>query len=347
MREKNRIKSLLDTGNGSIFKPDFNNGSLGAKIALLEWLGFGRLLENRQFSNEDAVVCEIAEKMKFHRFEMRAALGISISDRTKSMQLAQQLVGLIGYSFPLLRKQGGRGQQIRIYGTAAAEFERDKDGEIIKGEDGLAIPLSDGRDAVFAAWLLRDKEALEKDAKDKRAEEMRIEQAKAIEMRRENLTRKREFEKATEKGLYQPLAKAQEEIHLNQQSPETQKSDIELLIDKLELCQSADDFQLIANKHDSEMIEDAILFADNKHQLKIWQKAEVSTENSIKIGDVVEFFNPDNLPGSKQFESLALKVINILAGSLAFCRLPDGNEASFGVRTLRRSHDSLISTAAS
>jgi hypothetical protein len=134
---------------------------------------------------------------------------------------------------------------------------------------------------------------------------------------------------------------------LSEKSEKAVKTDLELLTEKLELCQSADEFRLIANTYDSEMVEDAILFADNKYQLKIWQKAEISTENSIKIGDVVEFFNPDNLPESKQFESFALKVINILAGSLAFCRLPDGNEASFGLRTLRRSHDSLNPTAAS
>ena len=283
IREKNLVKSLLESGEGAIFKPDFNKSALGTKIALLDWLGFDRLLEDRQFCNNDAVICEIAEKIKSHRFEMKAVLGISISAKTKPMQLAQQLLGLIGYSFPFLRKQGGRGQQIRIYGTAAADFERDKDGEIIKGEDGLAIPLSDEREKVFAAWLVRDREALEKDAKDKRAEEMRIEQAKAMEMRREELTRKREFEKATGTGLYQPLAKVQksdiksleiEETHLNQQSPETQKSDFELLVDQLELCQNADEFRLVADMHNSEKLEDAILFADNKHLLRTWQKAE-------------------------------------------------------------------------
>jgi hypothetical protein len=284
-RESNQAKSLLESGDGSIFKPDFNKGLLGTKIALLDWLGFDRLLEDRQFSNNDAVIGEITEKMKSHRFEMRAALGISISAKTKPMQLAQQLLSLIGYSFPLLRKQGGRGQQIRIYGAAAAKFECDEQGKIIKGADGLAIPLPDGREEVFASWLVRDKERIEQETVDKLAEERRIEQSKAIDIRLEQMRieiairkeqgkKKREFEQRTKTGRYQPLEQLSPDDLKSEIAPNVPKSDFELLVEQLELCQNAEEFQKIANKHDSEKLEDAIVFANNKHLLRTWRKAE-------------------------------------------------------------------------
>ncbi|MFP4409968.1 hypothetical protein [Coleofasciculus sp.] len=69
---------------------------------------------------------------------------------------AQKLVGLIGYRFPQLRREGSRGDRQLIYGAAAAFFEMDCMGKLIKDDSGQAIPLPDGRDEVFQAWLLQD-----------------------------------------------------------------------------------------------------------------------------------------------------------------------------------------------
>lgn len=321
-----------------VYQPD--NKSTAPKVKAILESGIFDFVDvtdpNRVYTGDSEEATQFIQKVFQASRNLSEAFDMKLSSQSKPIRIANSLLEKVGLKL------------VRL--TKAKSDNRYK-----LCEKRLNDP---DRLAVLAAFDVKRQQALEEKAK-REAERLavmqayqerlqrEIEQAKAIEMRREELTRKREFEKATGTGLYKPLAEVQEEIHLNQQSPETQKSDIELLIDKLELCQNADEFRALANTYNSEMIEDAILFASNKYQLKTWQKVEISTENSIKIGDVVEFFNPDNLPGSKQFENLALKVINILAGSLAFCLLPDGNEASFGVRTLRRSHDSLNPTAAS
>jgi hypothetical protein len=155
-REASVTRNMLEAGEGAVFMPDFNRSMLGVKIALLDWLGFERLLEQREFSSEDSTILDIAQKAKAHNFEMRAGLGISISEKHSPMAIAQRLVGLIGYQFPFLRKEGARGSQIRIYGAAAADFQRDEERNILKDSQGQAIPISDGRDEVFAAWIERD-----------------------------------------------------------------------------------------------------------------------------------------------------------------------------------------------
>ena len=57
----------------------------------------------------------------------------------------------------------------------------------------------------------------------------------------------------------------------------------------------------------------------------------------IKVGHTAHYINPDKIPGFHKFENLDLTVILLIPeGHLAICRLPDGTEESFGIRTLRR-----------
>jgi putative DNA primase/helicase len=61
-----------------------------------------------------------------------------------------------------------------------------------------------------------------------------------------------------------------------------------------------------------------------------------SVPAEITPGDYVRFINPHKLPESRQFEKLTLMVVEILAGCLAICLLPDGSNKSFGVTTLEK-----------
>jgi hypothetical protein len=155
-REANVARKQLEAGDGAVFKPDFNKRQIGAKIETLDTIGFDKLMQHREFSSDDPELISIANYAKQHAFEIKAATGVTISQTDYPMAIAQKIVGLIGYRFPLLRREGGKGNQVRIYGAAAADFLRDDEGKIIINDQGQAIPVVDGRDEVFAAWLEKD-----------------------------------------------------------------------------------------------------------------------------------------------------------------------------------------------
>jgi len=162
-RDKASAQKMLDEGEGAIFKPDFNQKQLGAKIAVLDLIGFIKLLQKREYPQNDPVLLEIAEFCKQHRYEIEALLGIKILPGDSPIAIAQKLLGLIGYRLPRLRREGsGRDGSVRVYvyGAAAPSFERDCRGKLLLDDSGQARALPDGRDEVFAAWLLRD-EALQ------------------------------------------------------------------------------------------------------------------------------------------------------------------------------------------
>ncbi len=59
----------------------------------------------------------------------------------------------------------------------------------------------------------------------------------------------------------------------------------------------------------------------------------------IKVECIAHYVNPDKIPGFHKFENLDLTVVQLNPeGHLAICRLPDGTEETFGIRTLRRSN---------
>ena len=172
-REKNVMSNALKNGDGDYFKPDTNSKLINKKIAALDWLEFSRLLEDKEFSGLDPVVREIFDKCmeinpktgkQDNLYIIKLALGIDLSKEKYPMSLCQRLVGLIGYKFPRLRRDGSRGNRVQIYGKAAPEFLINDAGKLVLDDDGQAAAVSDGRDEVFAAWLLRDAAAVEKAA---------------------------------------------------------------------------------------------------------------------------------------------------------------------------------------
>jgi hypothetical protein len=61
----------------------------------------------------------------------------------------------------------------------------------------------------------------------------------------------------------------------------------------------------------------------------------------LQIGDTVQYMNPDKLENCCQFEGIDLTIDHIWrtggdgSGDLALCRMPDGTQKTFGLRTLR------------
>jgi hypothetical protein len=64
--------------------------------------------------------------------------------------------------------------------------------------------------------------------------------------------------------------------------------------------------------------------------------ASLIDSSVITVGDIVQFMNPDDLPRSRQFENLDLRVLELIGGSVAECQLPDGQKQTFGLCTLRK-----------
>lgn len=155
-REANVARKQLEAGDGAVFKPDFNKRQIGAKIWTLDTIGFDKLMQQREFRADDPELLSIANYCKQHVFEIKTATGVNISQRDSPITIAKTLVGLIGYDFPYLGKKGARGNQVRVYGAAAADFLRDDEGKILLNDQGQATPVSDGREEVFAAWLEKD-----------------------------------------------------------------------------------------------------------------------------------------------------------------------------------------------
>ena len=175
-REKSIMSIALKNGDGDYFKPDTNSKSIVKKIAAFDWLGFDGLLKDGEFSNQHSLIQEIFDKCmavnpktgrQDNLYIIKLVLGIDLSKEKYPMALCQRVVGLIGYRFPFLRREGSRGNRIRIYGKAASEFLINDVGKLVLDAEGRAVSVSDGREEVFVAWLLRDAAAVEKAASEK------------------------------------------------------------------------------------------------------------------------------------------------------------------------------------
>jgi hypothetical protein len=119
------------------------------------------------------MVTSVIEKLELELEFFRKHLGIKInleSIKDKPMMFIQRLVGMLGFKFPKLARKGSRKDRKSIFGKAAHDFVRDKDGHLKLDGNNQAIPIFDNRNEVFTAWLLKDAEKLEKYKHDKEHE---------------------------------------------------------------------------------------------------------------------------------------------------------------------------------
>jgi len=64
------------------------------------------------------------------------------------------------------------------------------------------------------------------------------------------------------------------------------------------------------------------------------ENPQAISSHPFKVGDLVQFTNPDRLEGNRVFERISITIRKILGGVFAICELPDGSEQSFGINTL-------------
>lgn len=162
-RDKNLMSNTLKNGDGDYFLVDTNKNLLSKKIDALDWLKFDELIKINEISNNHEFAIELFKKCKKNSYDLKLLLGINFVKAKTPIEVCQRLAAAINYKFPMLRKEGKRGQQVRIYGTPAPEFQRDDDGNLVL-VDGRAVPVSDRREEVFTAWVERDTLAREKAA---------------------------------------------------------------------------------------------------------------------------------------------------------------------------------------
>ena len=163
-REINVMSTALKNGDGNYFIPDTNKKFIVKKIDFLDWIKYQELLETDGLSNNHPLAKAALEKLKTYQYDCNLILGTksNVFGKLKTpMQACQKLASLTGKKFPRLRREGTRGNQVWIYGFAAPDFQKDDEGNLVL-VDGRAVPISDGREEVFTAWVERDILAREK-----------------------------------------------------------------------------------------------------------------------------------------------------------------------------------------
>ncbi|MCC5609372.1 hypothetical protein LC612_21985 [Nostoc sp. CHAB 5834] len=120
-------------------------------------------MSERSCSNNHQLAIELLQKGKKNSYDLKLVLNVDFAKIKTPIEACRRLSALIGYKLPLLRKEGNRNQQVRIYGTPAPDFQKDDEGNVIL-VDGRAVPVSDRREEVFTAWVERDTHARQKAA---------------------------------------------------------------------------------------------------------------------------------------------------------------------------------------
>lgn len=166
-RDESIINSALTNGNGEYFAPDTNKSFLGKKIDALEFLEVNRLYNDTNFDKNHPVIQDIYDKCLNNIYALKLALGVDFTNIKNPIECVQRILNLIGHKMPFIRKEGGRGKQIRIYGQPSADFEyiisdKGKSKKILLDTNGLPIVKLDGREDVFDGWLKRDSQEEEK-----------------------------------------------------------------------------------------------------------------------------------------------------------------------------------------
>ena len=148
---------------GYYFCPDLNQGLLGVKIAMLDCLGFTKLRHSQkpEHRNSDLDLIQFKQNCVLGAKAIKEWLGITINPNSSPVTIFKQFLNKLGLIIPLLRKEGSRGHQQRVYGGIMADCLRDEDGNVLLDELGRAVPVPDEREQVFHIWRERDEQKLE------------------------------------------------------------------------------------------------------------------------------------------------------------------------------------------
>lgn len=136
-RDLNVLQAALEAGAGAIWQPDLKASLLTHQVIILEKLGIAALLQpNRELRNSQTDLIQLAAAVKANLWQTRVLTGLTVNSKASPIVIVRQFLSKLGLRLELLRKEGARGQQERVYHV---------------------VGLEDGRQEIFAAWLERDR----------------------------------------------------------------------------------------------------------------------------------------------------------------------------------------------
>ncbi|MTJ10698.1 DUF3854 domain-containing protein [Anabaena sp. UHCC 0204] len=178
-QDKNYFSSSVQRGEGHRFIPDDNKLAMGSKISyLVNICRIKEVLATDGLHENHPLAVEVGNAVRANAGDLKLFIcDFRDKDKpfTSNMFILRRLVGLIGYKLPQIKQVRIDKQQVRIHGLAAPAFEKivitDKKGnekQKLKLDDqGKAIPISDGREEVFAAWKAKELLEIEKENAEK------------------------------------------------------------------------------------------------------------------------------------------------------------------------------------
>ena len=135
-RDRKRADAQRKAGEGAVWKVDFNQSQLSAKVMLIEGLGILKLLDpEREYRKTDSDLEQLADLAKINAANIKAGLGVTISEVDTPIVVLQKLLKKVGIKLHLLRREGSEGNRVRVYGYT---------------------PPTGLRDEIFGVWLERD-----------------------------------------------------------------------------------------------------------------------------------------------------------------------------------------------
>jgi hypothetical protein len=135
-RDSKQLRSIAVNTKNRFWLPDFNRSLLSTSLRLLETLIVRLLQQKVEYRGSDPNLALIAELAHSNRRELKTFLGLTIAESDSPIKIVQKLLGLLGLKLTCIGRLGSREQRERVY-----MFE----------------PPDDGRDEIFASWLLRDR----------------------------------------------------------------------------------------------------------------------------------------------------------------------------------------------
>ncbi len=136
-RDKRSLSKLTENSNGKAFKPDVNKRTLSAKVKALQIINIEQFLdpEARFTSNS---LADWFDLVKQYWYEIKILLGVNINcEKDSAITVAQRILSKLGLKLDYLHWRGSRKSKQRVYGGCKLDV--------------------DGRAAIFANWLARDK----------------------------------------------------------------------------------------------------------------------------------------------------------------------------------------------
>lgn len=132
-RDRKAGEKILETN--SAWLPDFNKGQLGLTVAALEKLGLLEFIAALELRGTDQPLVKMAEAALSVKWQMKAVLGIGLSDKDGPIVILRRLLKKVGLKLEYLRRDGS-GDRARVYRVV--------------GND-------DGREVIFKNWLASER----------------------------------------------------------------------------------------------------------------------------------------------------------------------------------------------